>query len=205
MFGGPFGGWLGSLAGNGIDAAVFGPQAGGTSLYNPTNNFGLGGLILVNTNLLVLTEDGQLVLAQPNPNAYTELARYQAFHFSNSAHGKCWISPAFSNGRIYARSTSGGLCLDVSVPAPPPLKLLSPQFLNSTQLQLVVSTADGTPIASNRLPGIEVRATNNLGSSPSAWPKLTNQLVLTTNGLARLTNTLSPGQSRKFFITVEQP
>src|SRR6266567_4024157 len=30
-----------------------------------TNNFGMGGLILVNTNLLVLTEDGQLVLIQP--------------------------------------------------------------------------------------------------------------------------------------------
>ena len=34
-----------------------------------TNNFGMGGLILVNTNLLVLTEKGQLVLVQPNPNA----------------------------------------------------------------------------------------------------------------------------------------
>ena len=55
-------------------------------------------------------------LVQPNPNAYTELARYRAFQFSASAHGKCWISPAFSDGRIYARSTSGGVAVDVSVP-----------------------------------------------------------------------------------------
>ena len=87
----------------------------------------------------------------------------------------------------------------------PPLKLLAPQFLNSTQLQLVVSTANGTPIDSNRLARIEVRATNSPGIPPSAWPKLTNALVLTTNGLARLTNTIPTGQSRQVFITVEPP
>ena len=168
-------------------------------------NFGMGGLILVNTNLLALTEDGQLVLVQPNPSAYTELARCRAFQFSDSLPGKCWNNPAFSNGRIYARSTQGGICLNVSVPARPPLELLSPQFLNSTQVQLVVGTADGTPIDSNRLPGIEVRATDLLGISPSLWPKLTNPLVLDTSGLARMTNTIKPGQTRAVFITVEPP
>ena len=109
-----------------------------------TNNFGMGGLILVNTNLLVITEDGQLVLVQPDPIAYREVARYRAFQFSDTAPGKCWISPAFSNGRIYAHSTSGGICLDASVPATlSPLKLLSPRFLNSTQLELVLGTEDG--------------------------------------------------------------
>jgi hypothetical protein len=72
-------------------------------------------------------------------------------------------------------------------------------------LQLVVATADGTPIDSNRLPKIEVRATNALGSSLSTWPKLTNALVLSTDGVARLTNTLSPGQTPQFYRTVEQP
>ena len=47
-----------------------------------TNDFGMGGLILVNTNLLVLTEKGELVLVQPTPGAYVELARYQAFQFT---------------------------------------------------------------------------------------------------------------------------
>ena len=170
-----------------------------------TNNFGVGGLIRVNTNLLVLTETGQLVLVQANPNAYVELARYQALQFTAAAPGKCWISPAFSNGRIYARGTRGSICLDVSVPTRPPLKLLSPQFLNSTQMQVTVSTADGTPIDSNRLSGIEVRATNSPAFPPAAWPKLTNPLVLTTNGMARLTNTIQGSPSRRFFITVEPP
>ena len=168
-------------------------------------NFGMGGLILVNTNLLVLTEDGQLVLVQPNPSAYTELARCRAFQFSGSLPGKCWNNPAFSNGRIYARSTAGGIALDASVPSRPPLKLLAPYFLNSTQLQLVVSTVNGTPIDSNRLTSIEVRATNALGIPLSLWPKLTNSLVLATNGVARMTNTIKAGQSRQVFITVEPP
>ena len=170
-----------------------------------TNNFGMGGLILVHSNLLVLTEDGQLVLVQPNPNAYTELARYQAFQFSGGAHGKCWQHPTFSNGRIYARSTREAISLDVSVPVQPPLKLLTPLFLNSTQLQLAISTGDGTPINSNRLAKIEVRATNSLSASPATWPRLTNQLVLGTNGMARLTNTVTSGQLRRFFIAVEPP
>ncbi len=175
------------------------------SLMWSTPNFGKGGTILVNHYVLSLTEDGQLVLVNPTPYGYAELARFQAFQFSETNHGKCWNSPAYSNGRIYARSTRGGICVDVSVPTPPPLKLLSPQFLNSTQLQLVVGTADGTPIDSNRLPKIEVRATNSLGASASTWPRLTNQLVLATNGLARLTNTINAGQSRQFYRAAEQP
>jgi hypothetical protein len=165
----------------------------------------MGGLILVHSNLLVLTENGQLVLVQTNPNAYTELARYQAFQFSSAAPGKCWQHPTFSNGRIYAHSTREAISLDVSVPVQPPLKLLAPRFLNSTQWQLTVSTADGTPINSNRLAKIEVRATNSLAPSPVFWPKLTNQLVLATDGMARLTNTVAAGQLRRYFIAVEPP
>jgi len=170
-----------------------------------TNNFGMGGLILVNTNLLVLTEDGQLVLVQTSPDAYVELARYQAFNFSPAHPGKCWNSPAFSNGRIYARSTLGGICLDVSARGPSPLKLLRPRFLNNTQLQLVVGTADGTPIDSNRLAKIEVRATDALGSPASAWPTLTNQLSLDANGFARMTVTLRADQPRQFYTAGERP
>jgi outer membrane protein assembly factor BamB len=170
-----------------------------------TNNFGMGGLILVGNNLLVLTEKGELVVVQPSPDGYQELARYQAFEFNSSAPGKCWNNATFSDGRIYARSTRGAICLDVSVPEPIGLKLLPPQFLTPTQLSLTVAMSDGTPIASNRLPNIEVRATNALGSSPSAWPKLTNQLVLDTNGVARLTNTISPSETWQFYRTVESP
>jgi hypothetical protein len=165
-----------------------------------TNNFGMGGLILVNSSLVASTEKGALVLIQPNPNAYTEKARFQAFQINDNALGKCWNSPSYSDGHIYVRSTAEVISVDVS--PPPQLKLMQPTFLNSTQLQLVVSTANGTAIATNRMPKIEVRSTNTLGSAIATWPKLTNRLVLSTNGVARMTNTVT-GQSRRFFITVE--
>jgi hypothetical protein len=168
-----------------------------------TNGFGMGGLILVHSNLLVLTEDGRLVLAQPNPNAYTELARYTAFQFSAEEPGKCWQHPSFSNGRIYAHSTREAVALDVSVA--PLLKLAAPNFLNSTQLQLAISTADGSPIGTSRLAKIEIHSTNTLSAPVATWPKLTNQLMLSTNGIARLTNTATAGQFRRFFIAVEPP
>lgn len=170
-----------------------------------TNNFGMGGLILVNTNLLVLTETGQLVVMQPTPSAYVELTRYQAFGFSSSAPGKCWNNPAFSNGRIYARGTQGGISLDVSVASRPPLKLLVPRFLSSGQLELSVTTADGTPIDASRLSKVQVRATNSVGISPALWPQLTVPLALNTNGVAVLTNFIQNSQSAQVFITVEPP
>ena len=170
-----------------------------------TNNFGMGGIILVQNNLLVLTERGELVLVQPSPDSYVELARCTAFQFSTNAPGKCWNNATFSDGRIYARSTRGAICLDVSAQGPPGLKLLPPQFASPTQLRLAITMSDGTPIASNRLPKIEVRATNVLGSSPSTWPKLTNELALDPNGVARLTNTISPSESRQFYRAVESP
>jgi outer membrane protein assembly factor BamB len=70
--------------------------------------FGPGGCILVDGVLLVLGDAGQLVLVEATPNAYTEIAR------ANVLSGKCWSTPIVSNGRIYARSTKEGVCLDVS-------------------------------------------------------------------------------------------
>jgi outer membrane protein assembly factor BamB len=166
-------------------------------------NFGQGGTILVNNCILSLTEDGQLVLVKTDPTAYTELARFRAFQFSSSAPGKCWNSPAFSNGRIYARSTRGGICVDVS--PPPGLKLLTPQFVSGTGLRLVVGTTNGAPLDSNRLAKIEVRGTNTLAAPATNWPKLTAPLVLTADGLARLTNQVSGGASKTFYMTIEKP
>jgi len=68
--------------------------------------FGMGGVTLVDGNLLVLSDFGDLVLAKATPDAYTELAR------SHILSGKCWNSVAVSNGRIYARSTKEGISLD---------------------------------------------------------------------------------------------
>jgi hypothetical protein len=56
---------------------------------------------------------------------------------------------------------------------------------------------------SNRVAGIEVRASTNLALSSSAWPKLTNNLLL-TNGVARVLN-VDGGPPRRYFIVRESP
>lgn len=70
--------------------------------------FGPGGVNLVDGNLLVLSDVGDLVLVKAAPDAYTELAR------AHVLNGKCWNSVALSNGHIYARSTKEGVNLDLS-------------------------------------------------------------------------------------------
>ncbi len=70
--------------------------------------FGPGNLILVDGHLLVLGDQGQLVLVAPSPSGYKELARAKVLD------GKCWSTPVVSNGRIYARSVQEGACFEVS-------------------------------------------------------------------------------------------
>jgi outer membrane protein assembly factor BamB len=72
-------------------------------------DFGPGGVILVGDKLLALGDRGQLVLAAAEPKGYRELARMQA------VSGKCWNHATFSGGRVFARSTTEGVCLDAAV------------------------------------------------------------------------------------------
>ena len=69
--------------------------------------FGPGGCTLVDGHVLVLSDAGDLVLVKATPEAYTEVTR------SHVLAGKCWNYASVSNGRIYARSTKEGVCLDV--------------------------------------------------------------------------------------------
>jgi outer membrane protein assembly factor BamB len=71
--------------------------------------FGMGTCLEVDGHVLVLSDAGDLVLVKADPAAYTELAR------SHILKGKCWNYPSISNGRIYARSTKEGVCVDVSI------------------------------------------------------------------------------------------
>lgn len=61
--------------------------------------FGPGNCILVGDKLVVLSDAGELVIATARADRYEELARMDA------VSGKCWSTPAFSNGAIYLRST----------------------------------------------------------------------------------------------------
>lgn len=70
--------------------------------------FGPGNCILVGDKLVVLSDAGHLVLAKADPNSYQQLAKAKVID------GKCWSTPAFSNGRVYIRSTKEGACVDLN-------------------------------------------------------------------------------------------
>ena len=62
-----------------------------------------GSLIVAGDKLLIFTETGDLVLADPSPTGYKELARQHLLS------GRCWVQPTLSNGRIFCRNTAGEL------------------------------------------------------------------------------------------------
>ncbi len=72
------------------------------------DGFGQGGTVLVGGSLVSLAENGDVVVVEATPKAYHETARTKA------VSGKCWNNAAVANGRIYARSTKEGVCLEVS-------------------------------------------------------------------------------------------
>jgi outer membrane protein assembly factor BamB len=70
--------------------------------------FGPGNVTVADGKIVALSDAGELVVIAANPKAYTELSRAKILA------GKCWSTPVFSGGRVYARSTKEGVCLDVS-------------------------------------------------------------------------------------------
>jgi outer membrane protein assembly factor BamB len=69
--------------------------------------FGVGNVILAGDQLIALTDNGQVVVVEPNSAAYKEVARFKA------VQGKCWSTPALSNGHLYVRSVKEGACFDL--------------------------------------------------------------------------------------------
>ncbi|MDG1324797.1 MAG: PQQ-like beta-propeller repeat protein [Opitutales bacterium] len=70
------------------------------------DGYGPGNVILSGDYLIALADDGVLSLVKATPSKYTELARKKVLD------GKCWSTPILSNGLVFARSTSEGVCLD---------------------------------------------------------------------------------------------
>jgi outer membrane protein assembly factor BamB len=68
---------------------------------------GRGSLMIADGHLVVLGEQGTLVLAEANPKAYAEKARWQALK------GICWSVPVLANGRLYVRNEKLLLALAV--------------------------------------------------------------------------------------------
>jgi outer membrane protein assembly factor BamB len=82
--------------------------ATGKEMWSQSGFGGGGATILVGGNVLVQSDRGPLVLVEATPQSYKEIARCQVFG------GQCWTMPVVSNGRIYARNTKEGVCLDVA-------------------------------------------------------------------------------------------
>lgn len=71
--------------------------------------FGPGHVIGVDGHVLALSDAGDLVLIKATPESYQEVGR------ANVLGGKCWTTPVISGGRVFARSTTEAVCLDVSM------------------------------------------------------------------------------------------
>ncbi len=70
---------------------------------------GCGSLMIADGKLLLLTEDGKLVLAKATSDGFEELAE------SDFLEGRCWTVPVLFNGHVYGRNATGKL---VSVKLP---------------------------------------------------------------------------------------
>ncbi len=70
---------------------------------------GKGTLSMADGKLLVLSERGELLVANPSPTGFKPISRAQV------VGGKCWTAPTLANGKIYVRTGPGDLvCVDVS-------------------------------------------------------------------------------------------
>jgi outer membrane protein assembly factor BamB len=68
---------------------------------------GTGSQILADGNLIILTEKGEMILAEISPDEFKEKARFQALG------GRCWTNPVLANGLIYCRNSKGDVaCFD---------------------------------------------------------------------------------------------
>lgn len=171
---------------------------------------GMGGTLFTTGCVLLLTEDGQLVLVRPDPVAYNEVARYRALDGSKSSiQGlpvKCWNVPAISGGRIYVRSTTEAVCLDVATAAPaiPALRLLSTIDAGSGMFRLIVGTEDGSALDTNRAARIGIFAAGDLGAGAGGWTQRLDSAVF-SNGQVVLDDPASTGFAHRFFRVEEGP
>jgi outer membrane protein assembly factor BamB len=65
------------------------------------SGLGCGALIIVDGHQLILSDRGDLVLANASPDGFKEIAR------SRFLEGRCWTAPILLNGRVYGRNAAG--------------------------------------------------------------------------------------------------
>lgn len=70
--------------------------------------FGKGSLIVADNKLVILSDKGELMLAETNPKEYVELSKAKVIK------GLTWTSPTIADGKIYLRSREEMACYDLS-------------------------------------------------------------------------------------------
>ena len=70
--------------------------------------FGCGSLLVAGGKLIVLSDEGELVVAPATPDEFKPIAQAEV------VEGRCWTVPVLSHGLLYVRTSAGKLvCLDV--------------------------------------------------------------------------------------------
>jgi outer membrane protein assembly factor BamB len=64
------------------------------------------GMIVAGDNLMILTDDGQLVLVPADPKEYREVSRARVC-------GQNWCNPAYADGKLYLRDAKELLCVGI--------------------------------------------------------------------------------------------
>ena len=76
--------------------------------------YGSGQVLLLEDQslLLVVTDEGEVVLVAANPNGHQELGRFQA------VRGKTWNHPVIAHGRLYLRNAQEIACYELQLEGP---------------------------------------------------------------------------------------
>ena len=70
--------------------------------------YGYGQLILASGHLIVITEEGNLVLVKASPDKHTEVTQIPALQ------GRSWNVPAMANGKLFIRNGTEMACYNIS-------------------------------------------------------------------------------------------
>jgi outer membrane protein assembly factor BamB len=71
--------------------------------------YGHGQILLVGSKLIVQTEDGKIVLLDPNPDKHIELARIPALD------SKTWNNPTLAGSLLIVRNDREAVCFEVEL------------------------------------------------------------------------------------------
>ena len=69
--------------------------------------YGYGQLLLASGHLIIITEEGELVVVRATPDKHEEVARFEALE------GKTWNNLAIANGRLLVRNQTQMACFDL--------------------------------------------------------------------------------------------